>query len=419
MSLSLTCSGPTSFHDSKVPHLEFDISISPLRIHPKYTFQDLERHLEHDMTRAPSDASSLSSCSSSTYSSPSLEGSSEDLTVTLQQSLEDSGDEEVEIDSFPISRKDRSRPLPQLPLPLPLPPIPSVSPSPLTSPATSPRTRPLPPTPHLLKTNGVSISVSVTPATPLLPPTPHTQSPNHLSPPKIRRLPQPLSLKPGTTPAPAPVPVPTPTSTVTNPAPELYDDTAVVVLVSPPSYQNSSGDTLIPSPNSTILEFPTTPMPTPSLARRRRLSKLKRFLGETVPDELVPIISSARDPQAAKDLLDHLTRFRGAEGTVTPEQRHEPPLDPAAISRRLMELEQDEFLSDDDSEEGGFDDIVFATDQESVLDTGMSDSCVSGGHNSFRAMPLKKYSKKWVWDKGGRRREEEDYEDILRALRSL
>lgn len=325
----------------------------------------------------PSDSSSSSSCSCSSHFS-----SSEDLAIVLRQSAEDSGDEENDLS--PKSRKD-TRPLPQLPLSLLSPPnSPSYSP-----PSSATRKRPLPPTPHL-KTD--SVCISVTPATPLPTPSPRTQSPNHLSPPKIRRLPQPLLLEPR------------PLSAQSTPPSHN------TVIVSPPSYQCSSGDTLIPSPNST-LEFPT-----PTVARRRRLSKLKRFLGETVPDELVPVISSARDPQAAQDLLDHLS-------SRTPLHVHtdlEPPLDPAVISKRLQELEEDECFSDDEEiYDGGFTELVFASDEESLVDD-RTGSWLAEGNNPLRAIPLPtKYTKKWVWDKGGRRKEEDDYEDILRALRSL
>lgn len=148
------------------------------------------------------------------------------------------------------------------------------------------------------------------------------------------------------------------------------------------------------------------------------MSKLKRFLGETVPDELVPVISSARDPQAAKDLLDHLSSLRG-----TPMHVHtdlEPPLDPAVISKRLQELEEDKCSSDDEEIfDGDFSELVFTTDGESLVDD-RTESWLTEGNNPLRAIPLPmKYTKKWVWDKGGRRKEEQDYKDILRALRSL
>ncbi|KAF9078596.1 hypothetical protein BDP27DRAFT_1309844 [Rhodocollybia butyracea] len=343
LNTSASRSGP------RPPHLK---PTSAPQISPKYIFQDLEKYSERDMM--PSDASSLSSFETySSCSSPSLDGSSESLTIVLQ-SQEDSGDDDISHGH----RKDR-RPLPPVPQ-SPVPTSPVLSSPPRSD--TSPRTRPLPPTPYL-KTSDFSISVTL--ATPEISPSPPLESPSpcYLFPPKVRRLPKPDS--------------------------SLSLHTATL---SPPSDQCSSEPH---SPASSIR------VPTPDTARRRRLSKLKRFLGETVPDELVPIISSARDPQTAKDLLAHLSNFKGTESA----ESLAPALDPTVIARRLKELEDDKSLSD--SEEKG----------EVILDMETS-SCIQSA-TPFRAVPSKKYSKKWVWEKGGRRREEQDYDYIMRALRTL
>ncbi|KAJ3869518.1 hypothetical protein EV359DRAFT_76637 [Lentinula novae-zelandiae] len=345
-----------SSRGSKPPQLELNLgSISPLRILSGYAFEDFENHCEHDM--APSDESeSLSSfeTSSSTCSSPSLNGSSEHLTITLQ-SLVDGGDDEAGF------RKDTR----------PLPPVPTSASTVCPTPTISPRTRPLPPTPHL-KTEDVAISVTL--ATPLSSPIPPTSSPNHLSPPRVRRLPTPF-ISPS-------IPRQPSCDTVST------SDCHCLTVDSPPS------------PTLTIEGL------SPEAVIHRRLSKLRRYLGETVPHDLVPVISSARDPRAARDLLVRLSSFSGSANTI-----HEPALDPVVISRKLKELEADKSLSDDEDE-----DIVFV-EAESPVEG--SESWSAGGDISFRATPLHRYSKKWVWEKKGRRREEQDYAYILRALRSL
>ncbi|KIK68356.1 hypothetical protein GYMLUDRAFT_714713 [Collybiopsis luxurians FD-317 M1] len=339
--------------NSKPPQLDLDLSISPLQILPKYTLPDLQRHSQ-DV--APSDVASLSSfetSSSSTPSSPRLDGLSPHFAITIQ-SL---GDIEEDEDSPAKSPKGK-RPLPPVPLSAPLSP----------STVHSPKTRPLPPTPHV-KAN--SLSISVTPATPLAPATPIVESPHHLSAPRVRRLPKPLEIP---------------------------------SVQAPPSYQMSHRDSLVHSPD--LISLPE--LPTPAAARQRRLSKLKRFLGETVPDELVPIISSARDPQTAKELLAHLRDFSESESVS-----NEIALDPVIISQRLKELEDDVTLSDAEDE------LVFLDEDEEAESPIQGSDLLLGSEHVFAAVPFKRYSRKWVWDKGGDRREEQDYAYILQALRSL
>ncbi|KAJ3746595.1 hypothetical protein DFH05DRAFT_964486 [Lentinula detonsa] len=344
------CSSPRG---SKPPQLELNLgSISPLRILSTYALQDLEKHCEHDTT--PSDASSLSSFeTSSTCSSPSLDGSLDHSTTPLQ-SLETRGNEDV----FSASCRKDVRPLP------PVPPSASAS-SP--TPTISPKTRPLPPTPYL-KIDDVAISVTL--ATPMTSPVPPAESPHHLSPPRIRRLPNPSAF-----------------------------------ALSP----QAASDELPASGCENLCRLNTTLMlgtVSPDAALHRRLTKLKRYLGEQVPNDLVPVISSARDPLAAKDLLVRLSTCPGLEDTT-----HAPALDPAVISRRLKELEDDKSLSDEEDN-----DLVFV-EAESPVEGSQSWS--AGVTSTFHAVPLHRYSKKWVWEKKGRRREEQDYAYILRALRSL
>ncbi|KAJ4490023.1 hypothetical protein J3R30DRAFT_3399468 [Lentinula aciculospora] len=285
------CSSPRG---SKPPQLRLNLgSISPLRILSNYAFEDLEKHCEHDMIQA-SDAS--------------LEDSSKHLTITLPSPEDAQNDDEI---CSASCRKDIR----------PLPPVPSSASTSCPTPTVSPRTRPLPPTPHL-KTDEVAISLLQT----------HVQ--------------------------------------------------------------------YLTSPTFT-LEYLS-----PDAALHRRLSKLKRYLGEAIPNDLVPVISSARDPRAAKDLLARLSSFTGLEDTA-----HEPMLDPTAISLRLKELEDDKSLSDDEH-----DSIVFV-EVESPVEG--SDSWSAGGDSAFWTAPLQRYSKKWVREKKGRRQEEQDYAYILRALRSL
>ncbi|KAJ3768106.1 hypothetical protein FB446DRAFT_775171 [Lentinula raphanica] len=335
----------SSTRGSSPPQLELDLrAISPLRILSRYTLEDFEKDREHD---TPSSyASSLSSFeTSSTCSSPSLDGSTDSK---IPQSLEDGENDDV---SSTSCRKDVR----------PLPPVPPSASTGCPTPTISPRARPLPPTPHL-KTDELAISVTF--ATPTPSPIPPSDSPHHLSPPRIRRLPDPLASMP------------------------------LSSLKPPPE---SDCDSLCSSSPSLTLESCS-----PDATLHRRLSKLKRYLGEEIPNDLVPVISSARDPLAAKDLLVRLSTCIGCE----------PVLDPAVISQKIMDLEDDKSLSDEEEEE----DLVFV-EVESPLEG--SNSWSEGGDNTFRATTPSRYSKKWVWEKKGHRREEQDYAYILRALRSL
>ncbi|KAK7019827.1 hypothetical protein R3P38DRAFT_1224005 [Favolaschia claudopus] len=223
--------------------------------------------------------------------------------------------------------------------PLPIPPSPQSAP-PMPRRQTS--TASLRPLPCVPETTGVSFSV--TPASPLPPPTPVVQSSRHLSPPPPIFAPShrfaSISLRLDTSPD------------------------ALKRVVDPPLSS--------PPPTPAMPEPPT-----PTTARRKRMSKLRRHLGESVQLELLP------DPgnMAEKENLHSQTIF---------------------AVKKLLDLGEDD--TDDESSTDDEDDrysLVF-----------------SHGH-THHVVPVKRYSRKWVRERGGDRWVEENYSNILRELRAL
>lgn len=78
----------------------------------------------------------------------------------------------------------------------------------------------------------------------------------------------------------------------------------------------------------------------------------------------------------------------------------------ARASRKRLSLPYDETGSSDEENQEW-------EDMESIPQRMVPHTTI------FRALPLKRYSKKWIREKGSRRWEERDYTDILQTLRSL
>ncbi|KAJ7672599.1 hypothetical protein DFH06DRAFT_96843 [Mycena polygramma] len=229
--------------------------------------------------------------------------------------------------------------------PLPIPPTPKSAPPPRRQ-ISNASLRPLPCVPE-----SAGISVSVTPASPLSPPTPVVRSNDHLS--------APLTLPP----------------------PRRFASLSLRLQTSPDALSSCAPDTPLSAPSAPLIPEP----PTPNTARRRRFSKLRRHLGESVQLDLFPEAGSRDNLFGTKREADIYSQT-------------------AVAVRKLLELESgDESDSDTSSEEED-------EDEYSLVFTHGQAHC---------AIPLKRFSRKWIREKGGERWVEENYSDILRDLRSL
>ncbi|KAJ6591038.1 hypothetical protein DFH09DRAFT_1138389 [Mycena vulgaris] len=226
----------------------------------------------------------------------------------------------------------------------PLPPIP---PSPKSAPPMPRRQtshaslRPLPCVPE------AGVSVSVTPASPLGPPTPVVQSNTHLRAPS------------------------------TIPAPRRFASLSLRLNTSPDALELRVPAPPLPSPPPT----PSIPEPpSPATAQRKRMSKLRRHLGESVQLDLFP------DPGENANIFGEVKGIDVYSQTVV-------------AVKKLLELDSgDDTGSEDDDEEYS---LVLTHEQ------------------AHRTIPVKRYSRKWIREKGGERWVEENYLDILRDLRAL
>ncbi|KAJ7151449.1 hypothetical protein C8R43DRAFT_1005225 [Mycena crocata] len=232
-------------------------------------------------------------------------------------------------------------------------PLPKIPPTPQSAPPTPRRqisSNSLRPLPCLPCVPELGISLSVTPASPLAPPTPVVQSSAHLSP---------------------------PTSTLA--PPRRFASLSLRLNTSPDALEPRVSP--IPSPPSS----PAIPEPpTPNTAQRKRMSKLRRHLGETVQLELFP------DPG---DKENDLGRKREAD----------------IYSKMVVSVKQLLDLGDSDDSDTTSEDEDDEDEYSLVLTHGQA----------HRAIPIKRQSRKWIREKGGHRWVEENYSNILRDLRAL
>ncbi|KAJ7253057.1 hypothetical protein B0H12DRAFT_1233764 [Mycena haematopus] len=224
--------------------------------------------------------------------------------------------------------------------------------------------RPLPCVPK----SATGVTVSVTPATPLTPTMHVVQSITHLSPPPTVTLPQrfaSLSLRLDTSPDALRPRNSDPTPSFPSPSiPELSSD----------ALHPRTADPTPSSPSPSIPEPPS-----PSTAHRKRLSKLRRHLGESVPLELLPVAGRA----------DRASR-----------EKHVYSQTVIAV-KKLLDLDGDDSDTTSEDEEDRYS-LVFTHGQ------------------THRTIPVKRYSRKWVRENsGGDRWVEENYSNILRELRAL
>ncbi|KAL1675659.1 hypothetical protein EV122DRAFT_292538 [Schizophyllum commune] len=140
--------------------------------------------------------------------------------------------------------------------------------------------------------------------------------------------------------------------------------------------------------------------PTPATAHRRRMSKLRRHLGERPPSILVPAVPPL--PEKAH-ILGALRNVRDPVSLA----------DAIDTAHRVLEIEFDS-TSDDEYTESDCED-----------DTLKPMACVEAPagavtqHMGTPPRPPHKYSKKWLRERRGRQRETLPYQEVLNALRVL
>ncbi|KAJ7581355.1 hypothetical protein C8J56DRAFT_959820 [Mycena floridula] len=152
-----------------------------------------------------------------------------------------------------------------------------------------------------------------------------------------------------------------------------------------------------PSPLELSPLSPSIPvMPTPHTAHRRRMSKLRRHLGEQIDErELLSAID---------ERLDHPDLLRRKVVKGIQKSGDAGLYRSAAITARKVLY----MVDDDDG------------DSEDEYDEELADySWITTGGMTFRAVPVRKYSKKWVREKGSKRWEDLDYAAVNQTLRNL
>ncbi|KAJ8083190.1 hypothetical protein PM082_009059 [Marasmius tenuissimus] len=258
-------------------------------------------------------------------------------------------------------------------------PLPS-PPTPLSRAGSLRAVRPLPPPPPTPSSSEPSLHI--TPATPLPPSTPSpstSTSSNHLAPPKHKAYGL-LSLQ---------------TSLDSMHFPSLSE----------------SPEEFIPSPLT-----PSIPVkPSPSDARKKRMAKLRRHLGESLTDSMIlgPLIEDAL--VLDKTILSPVSD--DDDGKTTHDLQDliftKMPLDSISLdSSSTSDEEEDSSVGHAGEEHSGG--SGHPSDDED------DEHCwIVNNSSSFRAGALRRVSKKWLKEKGGHRWEEQDYTDILRALRAL
>ncbi|KAJ7684050.1 hypothetical protein B0H17DRAFT_1073402 [Mycena rosella] len=240
----------------------------------------------------------------------------------------------ITIDVQLADRGQKIRPLPRIPIP----PTPkSAPPLPHRQLSRAPSMRPLP----CLPESG-ALAISVTPATPLPPPTPTIESNAHLAPPRPR------------------------------PGPPRFTSLSLKIQTSPDALSPRDFGSSVPSPITPTIPEP----PSPRTAQRKRISKLRRHLGESVQMQLL------LDRQEKLDVLSEFSRLDGKEDDIT--------------VGKVLDLEGTD--SDSSSEGDG--------DDQEAYSWGMA-------HESNRV------SQKWIRERGKQRWTEDNFSKVLRDLRAL
>ncbi|KIK67911.1 hypothetical protein GYMLUDRAFT_68922 [Collybiopsis luxurians FD-317 M1] len=175
-------------------------------------------------------------------------------------------------------------------------------------------------------------------------------------------------------------------------------DTSSDILSRPASAPSS---TTVSPVSSFMLEAPT-----PRTARRKRISKLQRHLGEIIPQELVPLSAAPtfqrNDHKRGLSQPNTLSVWKAEEGRGRLLMRRSPS--PAAIiAARLKEFEEEHAPSSEDSADSNEEDLW----DPAIMLYGKT-------RNSSRTN-----DRQWIWEKAGKRWEEDNPNDIVNALRTL
>ncbi|KAK7461124.1 hypothetical protein VKT23_009050 [Stygiomarasmius scandens] len=191
-----------------------------------------------------------------------------------------------------------------------------------------------------------------------------------------------------------------------NPFSSLSLDVSEQTLA-PPAYKAREDDALCPLAPSPVISV--TEAPTPVTDRNRRISRLRRHLGEGIPDELIPFMCAT---DAVKARLKSLR-----------ESRSEDDLYSACKSTLDFgkALEGKDESDDDDDDDDDSIEIASPLVEEKVLNEPEQQQKETNAlpKDTYRAGSSKRYSAKWIREKGGRRWEEQDYKALMNALRAL
>jgi hypothetical protein len=157
--------------------------------------------------------------------------------------------------------------------------------------------------------------------------------------------------------------------------------------------------------------------PTPRTAKRKRLCKLRRFLGESLPADAI-CFPPGPAPATPNDMRDKILRDIGADSTDNKYLRA------AIMVGKILEISSDG--EDEDGEESDSDgdgDSLCADDKRSTsqFTTGTREdySWVLENGIAFKSAGKRRFSQKWLHEKGRKRWEEPDYQNVISALRSL
>ncbi|KAI5891418.1 uncharacterized protein SCHCODRAFT_02629029 [Schizophyllum commune H4-8] len=143
--------------------------------------------------------------------------------------------------------------------------------------------------------------------------------------------------------------------------------------------------------------------PTPATAHRRRMSKLRRHLGERPPSILVPAVPPLPPLPEKAHILGALSNVRDPVSLA----------DAIDTAHRVLEIEFDSTSDDEYTESDAEDDTLkpIACAEEPA------DAVTQRFGTPPR--PPHKYSKKWLRERRGRQRETLPYQEVLNALRVL
>ncbi len=138
------------------------------------------------------------------------------------------------------------------------------------------------------------------------------------------------------------------------------------------------------------------------------MSKLRRHLGETVPEDLIP----GSDPLFLPVLPSELLKQIAQESTDDLE----------ICFVRSSYSDSSDSLSDDSAEDGdGFEFLEAGQDEDEPEKVDKVEQFVwsKDQEMKYSSVPPKRYSKRWIVERGGQRWEDTDYSDILSRLRAL